>query len=81
MRIPRDLNGTDLARRLGLFGYRVTRQTGSHMRLTRVLGNVQQHLTIPAHKPLRVGTLRQILKDVAEQTNQSMEAVLEALGE
>ena len=35
------------------------------MRLTRVLPNGQQHLTIPAHKPLRVGTLRQVLKDVA----------------
>jgi hypothetical protein len=49
------------------------------MRLTRVVGDQDQHLTIPAHKPLRVGTLRQILKDVAEQTQQSLVAVLEAL--
>ena len=80
MKIPRDLNGQDLARRLGQFGYRVTRQSGSHMRLTRVLENGEQHLTIPAHKPLRVGTLRQILKDVAEQTDQSLEAVVDAVG-
>ena len=50
------------------------------MRLTRVLENGEQHLTIPAHKPLRVGTLRQILKDVAEQTNQSLETVVDAVG-
>ncbi len=79
MRIPRDLNGADLAKQLGRFGYSITRQSGSHMRLTRLDGDQEQHLTIPAHKPLRVGTLRQILKDVADHTHQSLEAVLEAL--
>ncbi|MCP9832264.1 type II toxin-antitoxin system HicA family toxin [Synechococcus sp. HJ21-Hayes] len=39
-------------------GYALTRQTGSYMRLTRSSGAEQPHLTIPAHKPLRVGTLR-----------------------
>lgn len=48
MKIPRDLNGGDLAQRLGMFGYRVTRQSGSHMRLTRMLDITEQHLTIPA---------------------------------
>ncbi|MFN6134242.1 MAG: type II toxin-antitoxin system HicA family toxin [Synechococcaceae cyanobacterium] len=57
MRIPRDLNGADLAKRLGQFGYTITRQSGSHMRLTRIDVGREQHLTIPAHKP-RVGTLR-----------------------
>jgi len=80
VRIPRDLNGADLARRLGRFGYSITRQSGSHMRLTRIDGGQEKHLTIPAHKPLRVGTLRQILKDVAGQTDQTMEEFLDALG-
>jgi predicted RNA binding protein YcfA (HicA-like mRNA interferase family) len=34
MRLPRDGSGDDLARALGTFGYGVTRQTGSHLRLT-----------------------------------------------
>jgi predicted RNA binding protein YcfA (HicA-like mRNA interferase family) len=80
LRIPRDLNGTDLAKQLGQFGYSITRQSGSHMRLTRIDGGQEQHLTIPSHKPLRVGTLRQILKDVAEHTHQTLELVVEALG-
>jgi predicted RNA binding protein YcfA (HicA-like mRNA interferase family) len=80
VRIPRDLNGADLAKRLGQFGYTITRQSGSHMRLTRIDVGREQHLTIPAHKPLRVGTLRQILKDVADHTHQTLENVLEALG-
>ncbi len=80
MRIPRDLNGADLAKRLGQFGYTITRQSGSHMRLTKIDAGREQHLTIPAHKPLRVGTLRQILKDVADHTHKTLEMVLEALG-
>ncbi len=79
MKIPRDLDGAELARRLARFGYAVTRQSGSHMRLTRVLPNGQQHLTIPAHKPLRVGTLRQILMDVANQVGTNLEALIQAL--
>jgi hypothetical protein len=50
------------------------------MRLTRIEGDQEQHLTIAAHKPLRVGTLRQIVKDVADHTHQTLELVVEALG-
>jgi hypothetical protein len=49
------------------------------MRLTRDSAGQQQHLTIPAHKPLRVGTLRQILKDVAAQLGCSIEELLGSL--
>jgi predicted RNA binding protein YcfA (HicA-like mRNA interferase family) len=34
VRLPRDLSGRDLARALGRYGYAVTRESGSHMRLT-----------------------------------------------
>jgi len=79
VRIPRDVNGQLLAERLRRYGYVLTRQTGSHMRLSRSSDGQQQHLTIPAHKPLRVGTLRQILKDVASQLGCSMEEVIGSL--
>ncbi|MFM8525513.1 MAG: type II toxin-antitoxin system HicA family toxin, partial [Cyanobacteriota bacterium] len=52
----------ELAHKLRVLGYDTTRQTGSHRRLTRQGPAGQQHLTIPAHRPLRVGTLRAILK-------------------
>jgi predicted RNA binding protein YcfA (HicA-like mRNA interferase family) len=42
----------------------VTRQTGSHLRLTTAEGG-QHHVTIPAHDPLKVGTLAAVLSDVA----------------
>lgn len=64
MRLPRDVSGDDLARRLGRFGYAVTRQTGSHMRLTTASPR-EHHITIPRHNPLSLGTLRSVLDDVA----------------
>jgi len=79
VRIPREVNGQLLAERLQRHGYALTRQTGSHMRLTRDSAGQQQHLTIPAHKPLRVGTLRQILKDVASQVGCSIEELVGSL--
>jgi predicted RNA binding protein YcfA (HicA-like mRNA interferase family) len=35
MKLPRDLAGKDLAKALRKVGYEVTRQSGSHLRLTR----------------------------------------------
>jgi predicted RNA binding protein YcfA (HicA-like mRNA interferase family) len=34
MKLPRNLSGNDLAQALKKLGYDVTRQTGSHLRLT-----------------------------------------------
>lgn len=64
MRLPRDISGAELARRLERFGYHATRQTGSHVRLT-CAGMPEHHVTVPAHDALRVGTLANILQSVA----------------
>ena len=64
MKLPRDVSGQDLAQRLRHYGYEVTRQVGSHMRLT-TQERGQHHVTIPAHDALRVGTLEFILDSVA----------------
>ncbi len=64
MKLPRDLSGAELAKALGRLGYAVVRQTGSHVRLTRD-GPEQHHITIPAHDPLKLGTLAAILSVVA----------------
>ena len=64
MKLPRDLSGAQLAKALGRVGYRITRQTGSHLRLTTDAPD-QHHVTIPAHDPLKVGTLSAVLGDVA----------------
>lgn len=78
MRLPRDLGGEDLARLLGRYGYEVTRQTGSHMRLTTTQRG-EHHVTIPSHRSLRVGTLSAILRDVADHLEIPREQLVETL--
>jgi predicted RNA binding protein YcfA (HicA-like mRNA interferase family) len=78
MRLPRNLSGDDLAHALRIFGYRVTRQTGSHLRLTTVEQG-EHHVTIPRHDALRVGTLAAILSDVGRQVGLSRDELVERL--
>lgn len=65
MRLPRDVSGDDLIRILGKRGYRVTRQVGSHVRLSVITDRGEHHVTVPRHDRLRVGTLAGVLQDVA----------------
>jgi predicted RNA binding protein YcfA (HicA-like mRNA interferase family) len=78
MRLPRDVSGSDLAKGLEKYGYRITRQTGSHMRLT-TLKNGEHHITIPQHRDLRVGLLSAILSDVADHLGLSRDELVESL--
>ena len=78
MRLPRDWGGETLARLLNRFGYEITRQTGSHMRLTTQQGG-EHHVTIPRHTALRVGTLNAILRDVAQHLEMERDELLAAL--
>ena len=64
-RLPGDVSGIELARLLEKYGYQITRQTGSHIRLTTQM-NGEHHVTLPVHKELRVGTLNAVLTDVAD---------------
>lgn len=65
MKLPRDMGGEELAALLGRYGYKITRQTGSHIRLTSTSKGFEHHITVPRHKPLRVGTLGSIVNEIA----------------
>ena len=78
MRLPRDLTGAQLIRALGTMGYSVTRQTGSHVRLT-CTAPLQHHVTMPLHDPLRIGTLAAILAAVAEVHGLTRDALQQKL--
>ena len=78
MKLPRDLSGDDLAKALRKLGYQVTRQTGSHLRLT-TQQNGEHHVTVPRHNPLRVGTLGGILGDVANHFQITRDELLHRL--
>ncbi|QHV01156.1 type II toxin-antitoxin system HicA family toxin [Synechocystis sp. CACIAM 05] len=78
MKLPRDLSGKDLAKKLKRFGYEVSHQTGSHIRLT-TQHNGEHHLTIPAHSPLKIGTLNSILRNISEHFVISREEILKQI--
>jgi len=77
-RLPRDVSGLELAKLLEAFGYVVTRQKGSHVRLTTQEGG-EHHVTVPNHDALRTGTLNGVLKDVAEHAGVTRDVVAERL--
>ncbi|MDV2989098.1 MAG: type II toxin-antitoxin system HicA family toxin [Dehalogenimonas sp.] len=73
MRLPRDTSGAELADLLKTFGYAITRQSGSHLRLTSNHTGQEHHVTIPLHKPLRIGTLNALLTEVASYLSMDKE--------
>ena len=76
MRTPRDLDGSRLIKGLRKLGYEQTRQSGSHVRLTRKADDGDHHVTVPLHSPLRVGTLNAILSDIAGHLGMSKDALI-----
>lgn len=79
MKFPRDVSGDDLVRSLRRFGYETARQTGSHIRLASKLKGTEHHVTIPNHKQLRIGTLAEILGDIANYLDLAREELTRQL--
>jgi predicted RNA binding protein YcfA (HicA-like mRNA interferase family) len=79
LRLPRGLSGAELARLFHRYGYEVSKQTGSHLRLTSTMMGTEHHVTIPAHKDLRLGTLASILSEVAAYLKKDRETLADEL--
>ena len=79
MKLPRDLSGEDLIKHLcRKWEYRRIHQVGSHVILqTEQPGH--HRIAIPAHTPLRVGTLNAILASVALHKGTSKEEILRGI--
>ena len=80
MRLPRNISGLHLAQLLSIYGYKITRQSGSHIRLTTHQAG-EHHITIPDHKELRVGTLHAIINDIADHFSMNRDELVKALFE
>ncbi len=80
MKTPRNISGLELSKLLRLYGYKVIRQTGSHIRLS-TNENCEHNITIPSHNPLKIGTLNSIVKDISEHLNKTKQEVLQELFE
>ena len=79
MKLPRDVDGPQLARALRVLGYAVTRQKGSNTRVTTQQDG-ENHEVIPCHHPIKTGTLAGILKRIAAHHALTVEELLQKLG-
>jgi predicted RNA binding protein YcfA (HicA-like mRNA interferase family) len=77
LKLPRDLGGEELVRRLEELGFARVRQSGSHILLKHAPSG--ETITIPAHRPLKVGTLSSIFRDICTVTELSRSEVLEQI--
>jgi len=64
MKVPRDVNAGDLIKLMAQLGYIVIRQTGSHIRISKIINGNEHAITVPNHKPIKIGTLQNIAKDI-----------------
>jgi predicted RNA binding protein YcfA (HicA-like mRNA interferase family) len=78
MKLPRNLSGAEVVKALKKRGYVVTRQKSSHIRLT-TQQNGEHHVTVPEHDAVKIGTLADILKDVADHFGLSRDDLVEQL--
>jgi predicted RNA binding protein YcfA (HicA-like mRNA interferase family) len=78
MKLPRDVSADALVRALRHLGYTVTRQKGSHIRVTTQLGG-EHHEVVPRHDPIRVGTLHSIVTSIAQHHQMSVKELVRRL--
>ena len=76
-KLPRDCGAKRLTALLKQYGYVVTRQRGSHIRLW---SEEHEHsITVPDHEPIKLGTLSAILAEVATVLNKSKDDLVRRL--
>ena len=78
-KIPRDVSAKKLIKVLSKYGYEVTRQVGSHIRIYITTKNGIEGVTVPNHDPIKLGTLMSIINEVASQLNIDREDIIDQL--
>jgi predicted RNA binding protein YcfA (HicA-like mRNA interferase family) len=78
VKIPRDCTGPELVKSPRKLGYTIVRQSGSHIIMTTQRGG-EYHVTVPNHRPIKVGTLQDTLKDIAAHHRLTVEQLLREL--
>jgi predicted RNA binding protein YcfA (HicA-like mRNA interferase family) len=78
-KIPRNINAEQLIKKLGKYGYKIDRQVGSHIRLSTTIIAEKHSITIPAHDPLKIGTLNKILNDISLYLNISKNDLIKTI--
>jgi len=76
MKLPRDLSGEKLIRHLcQRWEFVKIHQVGSHI-ILQTQHPTPHRIAVPAHSPLRIGTLNSLLAAIAAHKNVAKEAIL-----
>jgi predicted RNA binding protein YcfA (HicA-like mRNA interferase family) len=79
MKLPRDLSGEALVKHLcKRWEYAKIHQVGSHI-ILQTQQPTSHRIAVPAHSPLRIGTLNAILANVAAHKGVPKEEILDSL--
>jgi len=79
LKLPRDVSGEELVRSLRRLGYEITRQTGSHIRLTSRFKQTEHQRNDPGPQTTEDWHTRRILGDVASYLNLAREELIQKL--
>ncbi|MCL2404247.1 MAG: type II toxin-antitoxin system HicA family toxin [Defluviitaleaceae bacterium] len=79
MKVPRDVDASELITLLKRHGYSVIRQTGSHIRLSKIINSKEHAITVPNHKPIKIGVIQNIAKDVCSANGLEINAFYQKL--
>jgi predicted RNA binding protein YcfA (HicA-like mRNA interferase family) len=76
MKLPRDPSGEELVKHLcKRWEYLKVHHVGSHI-ILQTQHPAPHRIALPAHTPLRIGTLNAILSDIAAHKNVPKESIL-----
>jgi predicted RNA binding protein YcfA (HicA-like mRNA interferase family) len=79
-KIPRNISGKKLVKILFKIGYRETRRSSTHIRLSKKNShNLEHHITIPDHNNIKIGTLNNIINDLANHLKIEKKMLIEEL--
>ena len=78
-RIPRDISGKELAKLRRKYDYKIERRGGSHIRLVSHSKGFEHKIIIPDHESIKIGTLNNILNDLADYLKMTKEKLIEEL--
>ena len=79
MRLPRDIGGQDLARRLAVYDYTIIRQTGGHLKLMSNRTGQEHQITLTTGRMLRMATFNSVLVEVARYLTMEKNALAASL--
>ena len=75
---PRDLHGRRLCDCMARLGYRHIRSAGDHWIMQTMEGGLHK-VSVPQHKPMKTGTAADILNDIRNHFDLSLDELLRKL--